>query len=88
MPDIVKNQQSAVNFQRLQNQKVSEQSFFQLVQFFAIVLFECNEHEDYAPAKTLMNMCFTFYHEGECDWGADRAQQTFRLINCVKATSG
>ena len=50
--------------QRLQNAKVSEQSFFQLVQYFAIVLFECNEHEDYGPAKTLMNMCFVFFHEG------------------------
>ena len=43
---------------------MSEQTFFQLVQYFAIVLFECNEHEDYGPAKTLMNMCFTYYHEG------------------------
>ncbi|KAJ8303568.1 hypothetical protein KUTeg_019964 [Tegillarca granosa] len=31
--------------------------------YFATVLFECNEAEDFSPAKTLMNMCFTFYHE-------------------------
>lgn len=34
------------------------------MQYFAIVLFECSESEDYSPAKILMNMCFTYYHEG------------------------
>ena len=51
-------------FQRVHNKQVSEQAFFSLVQYFAIVLFECNESEDFGPAKTLMNMCFTFYYEG------------------------
>ena len=54
-----------ISFQRVDNKKVDEQPFYQLVQFFAICLFECKEEEDYGPAKTLMNMCFTFYYEGE-----------------------
>lgn len=53
-------------FQRCVSKKVDESIFFRLVQYFAVMLFECNEAEDYVPAKTLMNMCFTFYHE--CKW--------------------
>ncbi|KAL4235106.1 hypothetical protein ACF0H5_006744 [Mactra antiquata] len=52
-----------VNSQRVVSKKVDESIFFRLVQYFAVVLFECNESEDYVPAKNLMNMCFTFYHE-------------------------
>lgn len=52
-----------VNSQRVVSKKVEESIFFRLVQYFAVVLFECNEAEDYVPAKSLMNMCFTFYHE-------------------------
>ncbi|CAH1780398.1 unnamed protein product [Owenia fusiformis] len=52
-----------VNAQRACNKKVTESTFYQMVQYFAIVLFECNESDDYTPAKTLMNMCFTFYME-------------------------
>lgn len=52
-----------VNSQRVVSKKVEESIFFRLVQYFAVVLFECNEAEDYVPAKTLMNMCFTFYYE-------------------------
>ena len=44
---------------------VIEQIFFRLVQYFAVVLFECNEAEDFSPAKSLMNMCFTFYYQGK-----------------------
>ncbi|XP_062566892.1 uncharacterized protein LOC134229205 [Saccostrea cucullata] len=53
-----------VNGQRVHNKRVTEQIFFQLVQYFAVVLFECGEAEDFTPAKSLMNMCFTFYYEG------------------------
>ena len=52
-------------FQRANSKRVNEQVFYQLVQHFAIALFECHHSEDYTPAKSLMNMCFTFYHEGE-----------------------
>ncbi|XP_052816779.1 uncharacterized protein LOC128243214 [Mya arenaria] len=52
-----------VNSQRVVSRKVDESIFFRLVQYFAVVLFECNEAEDFVPAKSLMNMCFTFYHE-------------------------
>lgn len=52
-----------VNSQRVVSKKVDESIFFRLVQYFAVVLFECNEAEDFVPAKNLMNMCFTFYHE-------------------------
>ncbi|MCL4138755.1 UNVERIFIED_CONTAM: hypothetical protein GTU68_012132 [Idotea baltica] len=27
------------------------------------MLFECAEADDFSPAKSLMNMCFTYYHE-------------------------
>ncbi|KAK3085349.1 hypothetical protein FSP39_001918 [Pinctada imbricata] len=52
-----------VNAQRVHNKRVSEQIFFRMVQYFAVVLFECNEADDFSPAKSLMNMCFTFFHE-------------------------
>ncbi|XP_021921961.1 uncharacterized protein KIAA0513 isoform X2 [Zootermopsis nevadensis] len=52
-----------VNAQRVQNKKVDESTFYSLVQYFAIVLFECADADDFSPAKSLMNMCFTFYHE-------------------------
>lgn len=54
-----------VNVQRSKAKKVDEMTFYALVQYFAIVLFECTENDDFSPAKTLMNMCFTFYHEVE-----------------------
>ncbi|PSN46294.1 hypothetical protein C0J52_12856 [Blattella germanica] len=52
-----------VNAQRVHNKKVDESTFYSLVQYFAIVLFECADADDFSPAKSLMNMCFTFYHE-------------------------
>ncbi|CAG0890399.1 unnamed protein product [Darwinula stevensoni] len=52
-----------VNSKRAHCKKVDETTFYSLVQYFAIVLFECCEADDFSPAKTLMNMCFTFYHE-------------------------
>lgn len=48
--------------QRNENKCVHESTFYSLAQYFAIVLFECAESEDYTPAKSLMNMCFTYYH--------------------------
>uniref|UniRef100_A0ABD2WII8 SBF1/SBF2 domain-containing protein n=1 Tax=Trichogramma kaykai TaxID=54128 RepID=A0ABD2WII8_9HYME len=44
---------------------ISEESFYSLAQHFAVALFECHEADDFGPAKNLMNMCFTFYHEIE-----------------------
>uniref|UniRef100_A0A7G3AGQ2 Putative conserved plasma membrane protein n=1 Tax=Lutzomyia longipalpis TaxID=7200 RepID=A0A7G3AGQ2_LUTLO len=52
-----------VNAQRVKSKMVDETTFYSLVQYFAIVLFECHESEDFSPAKSLMNMCFTFYHD-------------------------
>ena len=52
-------------FQRVVSRRVEESIYFRLVQYFAVVLFECNEAEDYVPAKTLMNMCCTFYTESK-----------------------
>lgn len=52
-----------VNTQRVNNKKVDESTFYSLVQYFAIILFECFDVDDFSPAKSLMNMCFTFYHE-------------------------
>lgn len=53
-----------VNAQRVHHLRVSESTFYSLVQHFAIVLFECADADDFGPSKSLMNMCFTFYHEG------------------------
>lgn len=54
----------ALSVQRVNAKRVEEAVFFRLVQATAVALFECGESEDYSPAKTLMNMCFTFYYEG------------------------
>lgn len=51
--------------QKLKSKRVDEITFYSLVQNFAIILFECTESEDYTPAASVMNMCFTFYHEIE-----------------------
>lgn len=41
---------------------MSESTFYSLVQYFSICLFECSDADDFTPAKILMNMSFTFYH--------------------------
>ncbi len=64
-----------VDSQRVNSKKVTEQTFYRLVQFFAVCLFECNEADDFTPVKSLMNMCFTFYHEHE---GYPRCDETMR----------
>ncbi|XP_036321327.1 uncharacterized protein LOC118735599 isoform X2 [Rhagoletis pomonella] len=56
--------------QKSKSKRVDEVTFHSLVQYFAIVLFECGECEDYAPAAVIMNICFMFYNEIEvpgCD---------------------
>ncbi|XP_043937515.1 uncharacterized protein KIAA0513-like [Protopterus annectens] len=50
---------------RCNSKCVSEQTFFRLVQSFAVVLFECHQMDDYGPAKNLMTMCFTYYYNGK-----------------------
>ncbi|XP_011197679.2 uncharacterized protein KIAA0513 isoform X1 [Bactrocera dorsalis] len=51
--------------QKAKSKRVDEVTFHSLVQYFAIVLFECGESEDYAPAALIMNTCFMFYNEIE-----------------------
>ena len=51
-----------INRKRNDNKCVQESTFYSLAQYFAIILFECAESDDFTPAKILMNMCFTFYH--------------------------
>lgn len=58
----------SVNSQRVHQQRVEEGTFYSLVQYLAVVLFECFEANDWSPAKVLMNMCFTFYTQvGDSD---------------------
>ena len=45
--------------------QVTETTFYKLAHSFALVLFECNEADDFLPAKILMNMSFTYYHYPE-----------------------
>ncbi|XP_006641345.1 uncharacterized protein KIAA0513 homolog isoform X2 [Lepisosteus oculatus] len=54
-----------VSAQRCHSKCVSEQTFYRLVQSFAVVLFECYQMDDYPPAKNLMTMCFTYYYIGK-----------------------
>ncbi|XP_050991156.1 LOW QUALITY PROTEIN: uncharacterized protein KIAA0513 homolog [Labeo rohita] len=54
-----------VSAQRCHSKCVSEQTFYRLVQSFAVVLFECHQMDDYGPAKHLMTMCFTYYYMGK-----------------------
>ncbi|XP_076849737.1 uncharacterized protein KIAA0513 homolog isoform X2 [Brachyhypopomus gauderio] len=54
-----------VSVQRCNSKRVSEQTFYRLVQSFAVVLFECYQMDDYSPAKHLMTMCFTYYYVGK-----------------------
>ncbi|XP_076989329.1 uncharacterized protein KIAA0513 homolog [Tamandua tetradactyla] len=54
-----------VSAQRCNSKCVSEPTFYRLVQSFAVVLFECHQLDDFGPAKSLMTMCFTFYHVGK-----------------------
>ncbi|XP_075045427.1 uncharacterized protein KIAA0513 homolog isoform X1 [Mixophyes fleayi] len=54
-----------VSAQRCNSKCVSEQTFYRLVQSFAVVLFECHQMDDFGPAKNLMTMCFTYYYIGK-----------------------
>ncbi|KAJ7312068.1 hypothetical protein JRQ81_006404 [Phrynocephalus forsythii] len=54
-----------VSAQRCNSKCVSEQTFYRLVQSFAVVLFECYQMDDFSPAKNLMTMCFTYYYVGK-----------------------
>lgn len=54
-----------VNGQRSKTKRVNETTFYALIQYFAIILFECKECEDFLPARHLMSLCFTFYQEGD-----------------------
>lgn len=58
-----------VNAQRGKTKRVDETTFYALIQYFAIILFECAEAEDYIPAKSLMTLSFTFFHESELNSG-------------------
>ncbi|CAH3016026.1 unnamed protein product [Porites evermanni] len=60
---LICNQNIIFSKQRVYFKSVPETVFFRLVQYFAIVLFECNQADDFEPAKILMNMCFTFFLE-------------------------
>lgn len=51
--------------QKAKSTRVEELTFYSLVQFLAIVLFECTESEDYGPAIVIMNLCFSFYHDSK-----------------------
>lgn len=52
--------------QRVSCKEVNESTFYGLMQYFSIILFECSDSDDFSPAKSLMNMAFTFYHIGKC----------------------
>ncbi|XP_075149257.1 uncharacterized protein KIAA0513 [Haematobia irritans] len=56
--------------QRNKSKRVEEATFHSLIQHCAIILFECGECSDFAPAMIIMNLSFLFYREIEvpgCD---------------------
>ncbi|XP_050728248.1 uncharacterized protein KIAA0513-like isoform X1 [Eriocheir sinensis] len=78
--ELAQTEQGRLWFARCINAKrcckcVSEASFFSLIQHFSVMLFECNEAEDFSPAKSLMNMCFTYYHEAHTPGGQNRTKE-------------
>lgn len=52
-----------ISAQRNRLKHVNESTFYSMVQYIAIVLFECCDSDDFSPANILMNMCFIFYYE-------------------------
>lgn len=52
---------------RIQRDKcVNECTFYLLVKFFTMILYECKESADFMPASVLMNLCFLIYKESKC----------------------
>lgn len=54
-----------ISAQRNRSKHVNESTFYSMVQYIAIVLFECCDNDDFSPANILMNMCFIFYYESK-----------------------
>lgn len=69
-----------VNAQRVHNKQVNEFTFYCLVQYFAIILFECDCADDFSPAKSLMNMCFTFYYQSKANNSTDKKEYLFTYL--------
>jgi hypothetical protein len=69
-----------VSSQRTKTKRVNETTFYALIQYFAIVLFECKECEDFMPAKHLMSLCFTFYQEVEVPGTNNEIKLKFLLL--------
>lgn len=57
-----------MNGQRAKAKRVNETTFYALIQYFAIILFECKDCEDFLPARHLMSLCFTFFQEGKANF--------------------
>jgi len=53
-----------IDAKRVDFKEVAEVIFFRLVQYFAIVLFECSLSDDFCPATTILQMSFTFFQKG------------------------
>lgn len=66
-----------VDEHRVRSQRVNELTFYSLAQHFSIVLLECLLAEDFRPAKIIMNMMFTYYHEQNCDKTSNPKPKTY-----------
>lgn len=79
-----------VNGQRVKTKRVNETTFYALIQYFAIILFECKDCEDFLPARHLMSLSFTFFQEGKievnyegiCSWQNDYLVTTVEVPGC------
>jgi len=72
-----------IEYQRANNKEVDEFTFYRLVQYFAVCLFECNLSDDFGPATSIMNMCFTFHFTamiGHGRMGQERKQFVYEYL--------
>lgn len=64
-----------IDTQRVYNKEVDEFTFYRLVQYFAVALFECNVSDDFGPATSIMNMCFTYHYTSTAIIGRKSSKQ-------------
>lgn len=69
-----------IDSQRVKCKEVSEFTFYRLIQYFAVCLFECNVSDDFSPAITLLNMCFTYHFTSTNAFGRAAGQSSKQFV--------
>eukprot|EP00794_Sanderia_malayensis_P018638 gene18638-20519_t len=73
-----------IDSKRVDFKEVEEVTFLRLVQYFAIVLFECSTSDDFEPATKLLNMSFTFYQISGFQGGKPKEPAKQYIYNFLK----